>query len=123
MAVIKKGLIVFIDGRCSLCQNYKQLLIRLDNNDEILVKDFRKDVLPQGISLLKAERQIAAIDQEGVVYYGFDTLVTAAKYLRWGWFVRPFLLFARRIKIGPWLYKIIARNRILTPTCETGECR
>ncbi|MFL6300149.1 MAG: thiol-disulfide oxidoreductase DCC family protein [Terriglobales bacterium] len=110
-------LIAYTDGRCPFCQWSRQQVERYDKERVIEFRDYNQPAIaretPYGDEELATEMHVRAPD--GKWYGGFAAWLEVLKALpKWRWLGRlagyvPFRW------VGPWAYRLIARNRYRAP--------
>ena len=114
--------IIYIDSWCPMCVRFGSLITHLDILNNIIKADLRNydgDLICKE----KSVKQIASVDENNRVFYGFDSIWQIIVRLPLTWIFIPIFYFLKISSLGNWLYNELAvRRQIIPINCKDEEC-
>jgi uncharacterized protein (TIGR03000 family) len=124
----RRPLTVVYDGACSLCVRSVSLLKALDTAGNLRLADFN-NVDPQSIHpLLTREGCMVALqvvrhsDPQPALFSGYWGFRVIARQTPLLWPLLPAFYLPGAGTVGPFLYRLIAENRVRRAGCYSGAC-
>jgi len=115
---MNESLTIFIDGWCGFCTRNAKWIKKFDIHNKIIIKDIRIES-SEFIDIEVARKQMASIDQNQQISYGFDSIYKIAKRLPMLWLLVPFLFLLKILHLGDFLYNELAiRRKIIALHCD-----
>ncbi|MBA3580922.1 MAG: DUF393 domain-containing protein [Gammaproteobacteria bacterium] len=118
-----KSIQIFYDDRCNLCDKTVQVVTFIDVFGIVKLKpaSTNQDILmSHGITRDQSLTELyGLIEDKATLTYGYDFYIQLSKSLVLLWPLLPLLLLGKALKIGPVMYRFIAKRRLeLFGICE-----
>ena len=114
--------IIYIDSWCPMCMRFGACLKYLDIFNGIHQADIRsyKGTI---ISKEKGLIELASINRQSRVYYGYDSILQIVVRLPLLWLFVPFFYILKVSRLGHWAYKELSVKRQIIPLhCKEKDC-
>lgn len=119
-----KNVTVFYDNWCPNCNNFKNLITKLDWLKLIDFKELRNVnhlFLYDDIDLILAKKQMAS--RGGNWVYGYDSIFNIFSRIPLLWLLFPIFYLLKITGTGQYLYEYLAINRRIIPMhCNENSC-
>ena len=116
------SLIIYIDSWCPMCMRFGASLKCLDIFNAIRQADIRS-YKGTVISKEKGLTQLASINRQSRVFYGYDSILQIVVRLPLLWGIVPFCYILKVSRLGHWAYKELAVKRQIIPLhCKEKDC-
>jgi predicted DCC family thiol-disulfide oxidoreductase YuxK len=104
---------VYYDDFCNLCKRMMQTLRAIDVFGTFVYRPLSTSAAQASALGIDVERLSASLHgvYRGRVYVGYDLYVLITTRAPLLWIFAPFLWLGRLLRVGPWLYELVARNR------------
>ena len=106
-----------------MCVRFGSFITYLDVLNKISKSDIRK-YADDLICKEKSLKQIASINENNRIFYGYDTIWQIVIRLPLIWILMPFFYFLKISTLGNWLYNELSVKRQIIPLhCKGHECK
>lgn len=113
---------VFVDGWCPMCRKFGRILIKLDILKRIKLADIRTSEVPNEEFRVRGLKAIASINDNGKIYFGFDSIFQISIYIPFLWIFIPLFYFLKITRIGAFFYSELAMKRTIIPLHCKDDC-